>query len=361
MSRSLIVACTACAAVVSVMGNVKSPTLKDPSVKGSTKLTFGQDTNYPPYAFKNESTGELTGFGKDIADGMTAMCDELEIQVVETKWSNCWSSAGGGTLGALLEDGSLDACMTYTHTQGIRNTYADFSYGILEVNKAAGLLSVLENGKPIVTGLDDLAGKTVVDVGGWAPTADGLGFVTNKCTDQKYSSDYTLLVGKNNDEALEMLLNGTADAMFVYADQAYNYQCKDGVEKEWDCTLWDGFGTNFAYVQTGQFGYTNNGTTLAMTKKDSGIAEKVNPCLAKFMASKEYHDICVKYELTDSCYRNKFFTQAEMEKKEYNKPTDEHKSDCSNGYCPCPETLLSGAYNHMVSGFLALILTLFMV
>merc|ERR1711904_54137 len=94
-------------------------------------------------------------------------------------------------------------------------------------NKAAGLLTVLADGKPMVTGQDDLSGKKVVDVGGWAPTADGLGYVTNKCTGKKYSSEYNLLVGPSNDESLKMLFNGTADAMFAYADQAHSYQCKD--------------------------------------------------------------------------------------------------------------------------------------
>merc|ERR1711988_146789 len=267
------------------------------------------------------------------------MCEDIEIEVIYTPWSACWSSAGGGTLGEGLENGTFDACMTYTHTQGIRNKYADFSHGILNVNKAAGLMVLLdERGQPKVDGQSDLSGVKVVDVGGWAPTADGLGFVTNKCTGEKYSSNHTLLVADGNDAALSTLLDGDADAMFVYADQAYNYQCKDDVEATWNCSLWEGFGTKYAYVQTGQFGYTINGTTLAMAKKGSGVAEKLNPCLAKFMETKEYHDICVKYDLTDSCYRNNFFTDSEMEKKEYNKPTDEHQSDCSNGYCMCPES-----------------------
>ena len=105
-----------------------------------TSYTFGQDIDYPPYASKNATSGELTGFGVELVKAMNAHCSAtLNITVVETRWSNCWSSAGGGTLGALLEDGTLDACMTYTHTQGIRNDYADFGIGILDVNKAAGL------------------------------------------------------------------------------------------------------------------------------------------------------------------------------------------------------------------------------
>jgi ABC-type amino acid transport substrate-binding protein len=324
-------------------GTTTNPPTKAP-VGGVMKLKFGQDVNYPPYAYKDANTGKLAGFGKDIADGLTAMCSDLEIEVVEEKWSNCWSSSGGGTLGAKVDDGTIDACMTYTHTQGIRNKYADFSYGILKVNKAAGLISKLVNGKPLVTGLDDLKGKTVVDVGGWAPTADGLGFVTNQCNGKKYSSDYTLLVGDGNDAALTLLLNGTADAMFVYADQAYNYKCKAGVKATYNCTMWEGLGKTFAYVQTGQFGYVVNGTTLALSRKGSGVPAMVNPCLAKFMATKEYYDVCKKYKFEGSCYPNKFFPNAGKTVKIFDKKTMNHDhADCSGGYCPCPKSTSTSA------------------
>jgi len=304
------------------------------------KLKLAQDINYPPYAYKNTSTGEVAGFGHDIAVGMSATCADLEIEVVETRWSDCWTPTG---LGARLENGEIDACMTYTHTKGLRNDYADFSYGILDVNKAAGLLVKLdENGNPKVTGSDDLSGKKVVDVGGWAPTADGLDYVENKCTGHNYAHDYRLVMAtgaaNNNDLALSMLLNGTVDAMFVYSDQAKNYKkaCAKGPSTTINCDLWKGFGTKFAYVQTGQFGYVNNGTTLALAKKGSGVAAKLNPCLQKFMETKDYYDICVKYDFVDSCYRNSFFPVSDdIEVHDYNKPTKEHDGDCSTGYCPC--------------------------
>mmetsp|Transcript_11137 Transcript_11137/g.20893 ORF Transcript_11137/g.20893 Transcript_11137/m.20893 type:complete len:259 (-) Transcript_11137:22-798(-) len=250
--------------------------------------------------------------------------------------------------------------MTYTHTQGRRDELLEFSHGILEVNKAAGLLALLENGHPKVTGHDDLAGKKVVDVGGWAPTADALNSVENKCTGKQYSRNYELLVGDGNDEAMSMLLNGTADAMFLYADQAQKYQCEDnGVEATWNCDLWEGFGTKYAYVQTGQFGYAINGTTLAMARKGSGVVAKLNPCLAKFMETKGYYDICVKYDLVSSCYRNRFFTTTEEKTKKYNKATDEHEGDCSDGYCPCPGEIdsprgeVSGVHRNVIGGVLA--------
>ena len=39
-----------------------------------------QDVDYPPYAFQT-ADGELAGIGKDIADGMTALCEDIEINV----------------------------------------------------------------------------------------------------------------------------------------------------------------------------------------------------------------------------------------------------------------------------------------
>jgi len=214
----------------------------------------------------------------------------------------------------------------------------------------------------MLDGADDLNGKTVVDVGGWAPTADGLTYVNNKCTGAKYSTNYTLqVVDQSNDEALRFILNESADALFVYADTAITYQCEDNETSEaFDCSLWKGFGKTFAYVQTGQFGWTVNGTTLAMTKKGSGVAEKVNPCLSRFMQTKEYYDVCKKHGFEDDCFRNQFWSGAAGETKQYNKPTTV-QTDCSTGYCACPVIQFSGAHHHTVSAILALILTNMMI
>ena len=209
-----------------------------------TVVTIGMDVDYPPYAFQTED-GELAGFGKDFADGLTALCDDLEIVVVEERWDNCWSSDGGGTLGAKVADGTLDGCMTYTHTKGVRDELADFSDAILQDNRPAGLLTLLDSeGVPKVGGMNDLDGKTIIDVGGWAPTADGLEVVTNFCTDELYSPNITLVVAKEgeeeglgaNDVAMKMLRDGEGDAIFIYADQAEEYtKCPEGAAL--DCTL----------------------------------------------------------------------------------------------------------------------------
>jgi hypothetical protein len=307
---------------------------------GATPLKLAQDVNYPPYASIDKATGELKGFGYDIAMGLNAMCEELDITVEQTLWSDCWTPHG---LGGRLDNGEIDACMTYTHTKGLRNEFADFSWGILSVNKAAGLMSKLDaQGNPYVTGHDNLDGKKVADVAGWAPTADGLDFVVNKCTGEHYSPNYDLFMAgssaNNNDKALSWLLDGTVDAVFLYSDQAKNYkvQCKADPNQAWNCANWKTFGKKFAYVQTGQFGYVNNGTTLALSKKGSGVPAKLNPCLQKFMESKAYYDVCLKFDFVDSCYPNSFFPAADtVVVHDYNKPTDKHTGGCASGYCPC--------------------------
>ena len=48
--------------------------------------------DWPPYAYQNSTTMELAGIGKDIADGLTASCSNLTIEVVQTNWLDCWTA-----------------------------------------------------------------------------------------------------------------------------------------------------------------------------------------------------------------------------------------------------------------------------
>ena len=110
-------------------------------------------------------------------------------------------------------------CYSYTHTKGVRNRYLEFTSPIIN-GKPAGILTRLDaDGKPVIDGDSDLDGVAVVDVQGWAPTADTLAMVVNPCTGEKFSG-YTMIVptvtdGTPNDNALKTLLKGDADAMWV--------------------------------------------------------------------------------------------------------------------------------------------------
>jgi hypothetical protein len=313
------------------------------------KLILAQDINYPPYAYLQvppEGDYTVGGFGNDIAKGLESVCD-IEVVTVESRWSDCWSE---GAIGQGLLNGHAHSCMTYTHTAGERNRFVEFSNGILQLNKPAGLLVKLANGKPTIDGMNDMSGKKVIDVTGWAPTSDTLALVENKCTGERFTGFEMItpdsVIGANqNDVALEYVLDGRADAMWIYADQADHYKegCDNADESArskmgWNCDWWMGFGTEFAYVQTGLFNHAVNGTTLTMSRKGSGVNDIVNPCLERFMKTEAYHDICQRHHVAADCYPNEFFTVEDKEQGPWMKPTSEHPiNNCANGYCSCSE------------------------
>lgn len=303
------------------------------------KIILGQDIDWPPYAYMGtppESDFEVEGIGKDIAMGLETVCN-ISMTVVEMRWSECW---GDGMIGNGLKAGVAHGCMTYTHTHGARNRFMEFSKPILKDNKPGGLIVRLNNGVPEVNGLSDLNGKKVVDVVGWAPTADTLALAENKCTKERFTGfemvQPSTTTDNANNDALTALLAGEADAMWVYADQAKNYQCAEGATDSW-CTLWSGWGTTFAYIQTGLFGHAKAGTTLALSKKGSGLAKILDPCIDKFLETKAYYDACVKHSFTESCFPNEHFPGGATEATPiWEKATDTLTSTCADGYCPCP-------------------------
>jgi hypothetical protein len=307
-------------------------------------ITLATDVDYPPYSYVNDQTLDLAGFGIDFAKGLETVCN-IKVTTRQTTWSECWTGGDlnkygqGPHAGAGLENGYYHGCMLYTQTIGVRNRWLEFSHGILAANKPAGILTRLENGVPVINPKSDLSGFTIVDVAGWAPTADGLKFVSNPCTGAKYSG-YTLTTPSvdGNDAAMTMLMNGEADGMWLYADQAASFVDSAGAESGWNATLWDGFGTKYAYISTGLDEHAFNGTTLTIAKKGSGLAAVVNPCIDKFVNTKGYYDICVKYNMTASCIsdNNPYFPAATEPPPPYMLKTNKLPADtCAGGYCGC--------------------------
>ena len=322
------------------------------------KIILAQDIDYPPFSMlaSPAETGEdyaLSGMAIDVIEGMNRMCPHLDIVPVQTDWNNCWAT---NEIGDGLLNGHYHGCMAYTHTKGVRNRYLEFSEPITQ-NGAAGILTRLEEGVPVVNSYSDLSGVKVADISGWAPTSDGLEFVENDCTGERFK-DYEMLetcesyvwmgyengsdelkeitLTNVNDIGLAMLLDGTVDAVWLYADQAARYQCSDDPDAihDFNCDLWSRFGSEFAYVQTGMFDHANNGTTISISKKGSGLAEIINPCLTAFMKTRQYQAICEKYDMVESCIG----LDEEYEEKPWRIPTSELPDSgysCSDGYCSC--------------------------
>ena len=221
----------------------------------------------------------------------------------------------------------------------------------------------------------------------WAPTADTLHFVKNECTNETYNSSFQVIQGNDvvlngsytgvpdayvlnkdkkpydgrgpNDRALLAVLEGQADAMWIYGDQADNYHCQSGVTREgWSCDLWNMFGTHFAYIQVGMYQWMHNGTTFAFSKKGSGLNDLLNPCIDSFVLTQTFHDTCKidhgGHNQLQTCLPNEYITADEN----YTKPEDQKKDmmyvfnhpwsfptidmanashNCSTGYCNCGE------------------------
>jgi len=334
---------TAHETVSGLPGDVSEPPI--PGMMPGT-ISLAVDTDYPPYAYvavPPEGDFDVAGFGHDVAHGLMEVCN-ITISTRQADWAECWDGSRGlntygqgPKTGVGIEQGYFHGCMTYTHTTGIRNRFLEFTDGILQANKPAGLLTRLDaNGVPHVLPNSTLEGLTIVDVAGWAPTADGLALVNNYCTNSRYGG-YTVVAPPEdgNDAAMAMVMSGEVDAMWVYADQAYNFQPKPDMVPTWNESLWEGFGTKYAYIATGQFGHAYNGTTLAISKKGSGLSQILNPCIQKFMKTRSYYEVCLKHGQEDSCYENEFFNGTSSGPKPWMDSTDKQTGDCSSGYCPC--------------------------
>jgi len=328
------------------------------------KLIMGMDVDYPPYAYTKKppygssvDLDEVVGVGADMIKAMGTHCG-FDVAILQAHWSDCWTN---GEIGKGLLQGWYHGCMTYTHAAGARNRYLEFTNAWAIPNKPSGLITKLTAGVPKIDGNNLLSGKTISDVTGWAPTADTLYFVKNQCVDKAFTG-FTIKQGDDfvlaraaeakgpNDKALLAVLEDQADAMFIYGDQAANYHCPSGstiaTQDGWNCALWNKFGTDFAYVQSGMFAWMHNGTTIAMSKKGSGVAEFLDGCFESFRQTTEFLNVCKimhqGHNQLLTCVPNAHikadsgYKALDITKEPYMFATKKHTGDCSNGYCPCP-------------------------
>merc|ERR1711871_1023495 len=103
------------------------------------------------------------------------------------------------------------------------------------------------------------------------------------------TEDTILTAGEDgNVAAIQALLDGTFDALYIYADQLANFiNAGEAIA--------DGFGTTYGYIHTGLDGWSYNGTTLAISKRGSGLKDVLDPCIAKVSQTESYTRLCEKY------------------------------------------------------------------
>jgi len=340
--------CTGCSVCGGSDFGTPGPTPTIPGVAAG-KVVLGISPDYPPYtSFTSTVPLQLGGFQADFMALMKPTCG-IDVTPFLGTWSNCWTSKPASLyfpetteyIGDYIREGILHGCSGYTHAKGERNWSLEFTSSILGGLKTAAILTRLVNGKPVVSPRQsDFSNVRVGDVSGWAPTPDTFGYNINYCTGEHISapSDVSSAqAGDGNVAGINALLNGEFDALYLYSDQLYNFGNLANPSPE-EQALLAGFGSTFAYIQTGLDQWSINGTTLAISKKGSGLKEALDPCIQKVVRTQEYTTMCEHYFNPGSCVQNEFSTgsvQSYFYDAKMNERTDSYT--CSDGYCTCDE------------------------
>jgi len=314
------------------------------SGQGHVLLAMAPD--YPPYTqFTSSVPTDLGGFNLEIGHALEAVCG-VKVEFILDSWSECYTakpkrldsfSKVQEYVGEGIQNGRVHGCTGYTHTKGERGLSLEFTDSILGKLKTAGILTRLVDGKPLVSPMTtNYTNVKLGDVTGWAPTPDTFEFNFNYCDGGKQfvpPANGTIKPSgvDGNLAAIRGLRDGDYDALYIYADQIYNF-IKSGDPLYDDIA--NGFGTDFAYIHTGLDQWSINGTTLAISKRGSGLKQVLDPCIAALVKTQTYQDICTKHFNASSCINNPaaaagpIFYDAKM-----NERTD--AKTCADGYCTC--------------------------
>lgn len=350
--QAMCAGCTICATPPSENSCSAGPTggYEQPPVPGvapklpGAHILLGMAPDYPPYTNWAGNPLELGGFNKEFADLMEPTCG-VRVDMILAPWSDCWTAKPSALyfpevteyVGNGIFYGYVHGCTAYTHTQGERGLSLEFTDSILGTLKTAGVLTRLVDGRPVISPtLTDYTGVKLGDVTGWAPTSDTFAFNSNYCVSPatQFTKTDALLTppADGNAAAIAALLDGTFDALYIYADQMNNFI-------ESGDSLASGFGTTFAYIQTGLDSWSFNGTTLAISKRGSGLSQVLNPCIKKVSETEAYTKLCERYFDAADCIQNAYSTSTGATTRWYddrmNARTD--TNTCSNGYCTCTE------------------------
>ena len=91
------------------------------------------------------------------------------------------------------------------------------------------------------------------------------------------------------------------------------------------------------HTLVGLNGWSLNGTTLAISKRGSGLKDVLDPCIHTVSQTKNYTDMCESYWSPDTCIQNEFSSGSGSTSYHYdqdmNARTDSYT--CADGYCTC--------------------------
>lgn len=288
---------------------------------------------------------DLGGFNVEFGALMEPICG-IKVDYILDSWDQCWTSKPTriyfpeitGYVGEGIAEGRVHGCTAYTHTKGERGLSLEFTDSILGGLKTAGILTRLVGGVPVVSpSLVDYTGIPTGDVTGWAPTADTFVYNHNECVAgaPQFMKTDALLQPSGGDgpvAGIRGLLASEYDALYIYADQLYNFLAA-GTNTD----ITSQFGTNYAFIHTGLDDWSINGTTLAISKRGSGLKNVLDPCIAKVVQTQQYTTLCESYFNPSTCIQNSFSTGSGPSSYFYDNPMSARTDSltCTDGYCPC--------------------------
>ena len=230
-------------------------------------FTVGFDAEFPPYGYKDETTGEYTGFDLELAQ---AVCDSLGWTL--NKQPIDWDSKDNE-----LNAGTIDCIWNGFTINGREDSY---TWSVPYVDNSQ--VVVIKKGSDIKS-LDDLSGK-VVAVQADSSALEALTGEDATDANKKLCASFAELqqIGNYND-ALMNLDAGAVDAVCMDIGVA-SYNVKKNADK---------YDVLSDQIATEQYG-------IGFKKGNTELKDTVEEALLKLVEDGTFMEIAEKYELSDA-------------------------------------------------------------
>ncbi|WP_297437908.1 basic amino acid ABC transporter substrate-binding protein [Thermococcus sp.] len=218
-------------------------------------LVVGTSADFPPFEYKDPSTGNITGFDMDLIKmvAQKAGYDRVEIKDMDFD-----------SLIPALQTGKVDVVIAGMTITPKREQVVDFSAPYWKADQA---VVVRKNSDIRVSSPDDLKGKVI----GVEKGTTGALYVKNKLGNSVTMKEYNGYVA-----ALQALLNGQVDVLVLDSPVANMFTSRYNVK----------------VIYTIQ---TNEHYGIAVRKGNKELLNKINKALNEIMNSPDWNKLVAKY------------------------------------------------------------------
>lgn len=240
LALGMVLSFAGCGATQKASTDVSAANSASASEEARTQLTVGFDAEYPPYGFKDEQTGEYTGFDLELAQ---EVCDRRGWELVKQPidWDSKDMELNSGTIDCIWNG------MTYTGREK-EYTWSDpyVDNSIMIVVSADSDIKTLEDlaGKVVTTQADSsaltaLTEGDAVELANTFATLEQVGNYNNAFMNLKSGAVDAIAVDigvaqfqlKNNPEGFRMLEEPLSSEQYAIAFKLGNEALRDQVQE----------------------------------------------------------------------------------------------------------------------------------